>query len=107
MIGNLAIDVAEVNAISIKRGADRATGVTRRRRYENAFEARFREDARVRDSVQCDAAPETEICQAGLLAQRSCEIHESVLQNALHARSAIGEPAGVFGVQTDRRAQTG
>src|SRR5260370_8995813 len=100
MIGNLAIDVAEVNAISIKRGADRATGVTRRRRDENAFEARFREDARVRDSVQCDAAPATEICQAGLLPRRSCEIHECVLQNALAARTPICDSPALVTIPT-------
>ena len=47
MIGHVAVGVAEVDAVGVERRAERAAGVARRGRDEDALEAGLGEDAGV------------------------------------------------------------
>ncbi len=102
MIRHLAVRIAEVNAVGIKRGAQRAARIAGRRRHEDAFEARLRQNSRVGDAVQRHATAQAQIRQSSFLAKRPRNIHQRVLEHALHAGRAIGEAPAVGSFQIDR-----
>src|SRR6266567_2150203 len=91
MIGYIAIRIFEPDAIGIKRRAYRASGVARSRRDEYALEARFCEESRVGHAVQGHAASQAEVRQAGFLMKRLGDLHQSILQDPLHAGGTIGK----------------
>ena len=100
--GNVAIRIAEVDAVGIERRAERAAGIAGRRRHEDALEAGLGEDARVGDAVQRHAAAEAEIGQTGFAVQRARDLDERVLEDALHAGGAVGEAPALGGLEVDR-----
>ena len=102
MIGHVAIGVLEVQAIGVERCAERTTGVTGRGRHEHALESGFREDARIGHAVQRDASAEAEIRQLRFLLQCAGDVHERVLEHALHARRDVGESPAFGGLDVDR-----
>ena len=102
MIGHVAIGVAEVDAIGVERRAERAAGIAGRGRHEHALEAGLREDARIGDAVQRHASAEAEIRQLRFLLQRARDVHERVLEHALHAGGAVGEAPAFGGLEVDR-----
>jgi hypothetical protein len=91
MIGHLAIGVLEVQAIGVERRAERAAGVTGRGRHEHALESGFREEARIGHPIQRHPSTEAQIRQLRFLLQCPGDVHERVLQHALHARRDVGE----------------
>ena len=102
VIGNLAIRMTEIDSVRIERRAERATGIARRRRHEDALEAGLGEDARVRYAVQRDATGQTEIADAGLALQRARRLDQRVLEHALHAGGAVCESPPLAGLHVDR-----
>ena len=69
--GTGAIGLPEVEAVGVERGAERAAGVARRRRHEDALEARLAQDPRVGAAVQRDPAAEAEVGEPRLALQRA------------------------------------
>ena len=102
VIGHLAIGVAEIDAVRIERGAKRAAGIARRRRHEHAIESGLREDSRVGDAVQRNAAAETQVAQAGLALQRARHVDQRVLEHTLDAGGAISKAPAFGRLEIDR-----
>src|SRR5207248_2249263 len=61
MVRDLTIRIAEVNPVGIQSGAERAAGITGRRRNEWPFETRVSEDPCIGDSVQGHATAHAQI----------------------------------------------
>ena len=106
MIGDIAVSVAEVNAVGVQRGAERTTGIAGSGRNEEALESRFGQDARIRHAVQCNAAAETEIGEAGFIVKIAGDLHQRVFEHALNAGRDVGEAASFIGAQIDRIVRT-
>ncbi len=61
MIGKVAIRIAEVDSVGVKRRTQRTAGVARGWRDEDTFETRLRKDACVGDTVQRHAPSQAEV----------------------------------------------
>ena len=102
MIRDVAIRIAEIDAVGIERRAERAAGVAGRRRDEHALESGLGQDPRIRDTVERDAAAEAEVGQPGLAPEARRDVDEDVLEHALDAGGAIGEALPLGGLEIDR-----
>ncbi len=102
MIGHVAIRIDEIHSVRIERCTERAPGITRSRGDEHALESRFGQDPRVGDDVERYAAAKTQIRQAGLLMERTCDVDQRVLEHPLDAGGAIGEATPFGGFEVDR-----
>ena len=101
MVGHVAIGIAEMDAIRVQGGPERAACIAGRRRNEDASEARFGEDAGVGDAVERHPASQAHIGQPRLGMERSRHGHERVFEDALHAGRTVREAFSV-GAGRDR-----
>ena len=99
MVGDLAIRIAEVNAVGIQSGAQCTAGISGGWRNEEPLETRFGEDPCIGDTVQRYAAAHAQIGQTRFLTKRPGDFHQRVLQHPLHARGAVRKPPAFRGLQ--------
>src|ERR1039458_2209308 len=102
MVRDLAVRIAEVNAVGGESAAQRAAGVTGGWRHEYPLEARFSEDPRVGDAIQRHATAHAEIGQTRFLTKRTGDVHQRVFKYALHAGGAVRKPPPLCALQIDR-----
>ena len=105
MVGHGAIGILEVDPVGVERGAQRAAGIARRRRHEDAIEPRLGEQPRVRDAVQRHTAAEAQVAQSRLLPQRLGDVDSMssrtrwtlAAQSAKRRPSAVARSIGAYG----------
>jgi len=101
MIGDVAIGVAEVHAIGIQRGAERASRIARRGRHEHAFESRLRQDPRV--ARPFNATPPPKHRSDSPVSRWRARAMSTACPRARAARSRRSQrSAGLDGLEVDR-----
>ena len=102
MVGEVAVGTAELDAVGMERGAERAARVAGRGRHEDPAEAAFAEHAPVGDAVERHPAAEAEIVEAGLALEVARDIDQYLLEHRLRAGGDVGEAAALVFAQVDR-----